>query len=269
MELRIHKTGIGGSNPPRILGVLNVSPESFFSDSFTPCSQVRRRAEELRRQGADIIDLGGRSTALSSPPISVAEEKERVVAALKELAGDDLLLSLDTCRPEVLEAALHYDIAVANDISGLLNPAYAKLAADAGLPVIAMAAHTAPGDATTMMSTHAAIQAVLKRADIYEIESLILDPGIGKWVAGRSNDADWELCRRFAELKQYGYPLLAAVSRKLFIGECVGKPAQDRLFGSLAVAYHLMEEGADLLRVHDVAATRDLIMVFERFKEKI
>ncbi|MBR4988262.1 MAG: dihydropteroate synthase [Methanocorpusculum sp.] len=263
-EIRIKSVSVGGNNPPRILGVLNISPESFFSDSFTPCSQVFRRAEEMRRAGADIIDLGARSTALNAPPISAAEEKERVVTALKDLDGCGIPISLDTCRPEVLTAALHYDIALVNDISGLTDVGYAKAVADSGLPAILMAADTVPGDPLTFAETEAAISLVLSRAETYGIEDIILDPGVGKWTDARTSEADWELCRRFSALQEYNLPLLAAVSRKSFIGECLNKPSHERLFGSLAVFYHLMEAGADLLRVHDVGPAADFVRVFTR-----
>lgn len=255
---------VGGNNPPRILGVLNISPESFFSDSFTPCSQVFRRAEEMRRAGADIIDLGARSTALNSKPLSVSEEKERVVSALKDLDGCGIPLSLDTCRAEVLDAALRYDIALVNDISGLSDEMYARAVADSGLPVIVMASNRMPGDSLNFAETKEAVESVLFRSECYGIEDIILDPGVGKWSAVRTGDADWELCRRFSELKFYDLPLLAAVSRKSFIGDCLNKPPHERLFGSLAVLYHLMEAGADLLRVHDVGATADFVKVFSR-----
>ena len=263
-EIRIQSVSVGGNNPPRILGVLNISPESFFSDSFTPCSQVFRRAEEMRRAGADIIDLGARSTALHAPPLSVSEEKGRVLSALKDLDGCGLPLSLDTCRPEVLTAALHYDIALVNDISGLADDAYAKAVADSGLPAILMAANRIPGDPLNFAETTAALSAVLSRAEQYGITDVILDPGVGKWTAERESAADWELCRRFSELKSYDLPLLAAVSRKSFIGDCLNKPSHERLFGSLAVLYHLMEAGADMLRVHDVGATADFVKIYTR-----
>ncbi|MBE6506767.1 MAG: dihydropteroate synthase [Methanocorpusculum parvum] len=262
--IRIKSVSVGGNNPPRILGVLNISPESFFTDSFTPCSQVFRRAEEMRRAGADIIDLGARSTALNAPPLSASEEKERVVSALRDLEGCGLPISLDTCRAEVLTAALHYDISLVNDISGLSDEVYAKAVADSGLPAILMASDVLPGDPLNFAETNAALSFVLSRAEKYGIEDIILDPGIGKWTKERTSDADWELCRRFSELKSYNLPLLAAVSRKSFIGECLDKPPHERIFGSLAVFYHLMESGADLLRVHDVGAAADFVKIFTR-----
>ena len=263
-EIRIKTVSVGGNNPPRILGVLNISPESFFTDSFTPCSQVFRRMEEMRRAGADIIDLGARSTALNAPPISAAEERERVISALRDLDGCGIPISLDTCRAEVLTAALHYDIALVNDISGLSDESYAKSVADSGLPATLMASNTIPGDPLNFDETKSAMSTVLSRAEKYGIENIILDPGVGKWTAERTSEADWELCRRFSELKAYDLPLLAAVSRKSFIGERLNKPPHERIFGSLAVFYHLMEAGADLLRVHDVGAASDFVKVFTR-----
>lgn len=248
------------------MGVLNISPESFFSDSFTPCDLVVTRVAEMLREGADIIDLGARSTALFAPPLSVSDECTRVVAAMKELDGSGAVLSLDTMHPRVLDAALRYDLAAINDIRGLGDPAYARLAADSGLPVIAMAANVCPGDLLDIAATKSALHQVCERAERLGIEHLILDPGIGKWVASRSSEADWELCRRFSELTSFGHPLLAAASRKTFIGDAIGKPAHERLFGTLGVLFYLLEAGADIVRVHDVAATRDIISVFETLR---
>jgi dihydropteroate synthase len=264
MTVRIKNVYIGGGNSPKIMGVLNISPESFFSDSFIPCDQVVTRVEEMIREGADIIDLGARSTALSAPPLTIVEERGRIIAAMKELDGSGAVLSLDTMHPEVLNAALHYDLAAINDINGLGNPEYAKLVADTGLPVIAMAAHKFPGDSIDMTGTHASMQEILSRSEKYGICDLILDPGVGKWITDRPLAADWDLCRRFSELKQYDCPLLAAVSRKTFIGACIGKSAHERLYGTLGVLYHLLGAGADIVRVHDVGASRDVVLVFEQ-----
>ncbi len=268
-EIRIGSVTLGGSAPPAILGVVNISPESFYSDSFSPCSQVAGRVESMRRDGADIVDLGARSTVLNAPPLSVEEERSRIVGALQELDGCGIPLSLDTYHVEVLNAALHYDIALVNDIGGLADPAYARLAADAGLPIIAMASHRLPGDPTSLASTHAALKEVVSRAEAVGVDDrLILDPGIGKWVVERNSEADWELCRHFRELTMYDCPLLAAISRKQFIGDCLNRPAQGRLFGSLAVIFHLMEAGASILRVHDVAETLDFVTVYSKLHKE-
>ncbi|HKM42026.1 MAG TPA: dihydropteroate synthase, partial [Methanocorpusculum sp.] len=179
MNVNIKNIGIGKGNPPRVMGVLNISPESFFSDSFVPYERLVTRVEEMQNEGADIIDLGARSTALTAPRISVEEEKTRVITALRELEGSGAVFSLDTMYPEVLEAALHYDISAINDISGLSNERYAKVAADSGLPVIGMTTHRIPGDPTNITSTHEALVKIISRAEQYGIDQLILDPGIG------------------------------------------------------------------------------------------
>lgn len=268
MQVKVGKVTVGGDSSPKILGVMNISPESFYSDSFIPIQEIEDSAEMMIRSGADIIDLGARSTALKAPPLSIETEKERVISALKIINGIDIPISLDTRYPEVLDAALKYDISLINDISGLSNEKYAKLAADSGLPVIAMAAHEKPGDPLDISSTHKAMEKILIRAEKYGIDDIILDPGVGRWVDERSNEADWELCRRFSELKKYQRPLIAAVSRKQFIGRCLNKPPQYLLCGSLAVLYSLLESGADIVRVHDVSETRDIISVFEKMHGK-
>ncbi|MDR3102155.1 MAG: dihydropteroate synthase [Methanocalculaceae archaeon] len=264
MAVRIRDICVGGGASPKVIGVLNLSPESFFFGSFAPCDQVVSRVEKMIGEGADVIDLGARSTALDAPPLTVADERERVLAAMKELDGYDAILSLDTMHPEVLDAVLHYDLAAINDINGLGNPIYAKIAADTGLPVIAMAAHKHPGDPLDLTQTHAAMREICSRAEQYGICDLILDPGVGKWIADRPSEADWDLCRQFSDLQQYGCPLLAAVSRKTFIGDAIGKPVHERLCGTLGVLFYLLQNGADIIRVHDVAASIDVVRVFEK-----
>ncbi len=266
MAVQIKGVTVGSGSSPKVMGVLNISPESFFSDSFTPCDRVITRVEEMLREGADVIDVGARSTALSAPPLTVAEERERVVAALRELEGYGAVLSLDTMYPEVLDAALRYDLAAVNDIGGLGNPVYARIAADSGLPVIAMAARDRPGDPVDLAGTFDALRVVCDRAEAAGVSDLILDPGVGKWTEVRPLAADWELCRSFSMMREFGFPLLGAVSRKTFIGDVLGKPAHERLFGTLGVLFYLLESGADMVRVHDVGASKDVVRVFERLR---
>jgi dihydropteroate synthase len=266
MKIRIKDFCVGEGESPRIMGVVNISPESFFTGSFVPAGKLVAGVAGLTAAGVDIIDIGARSTALHAPPLSVAEEKARVIAAFRELDGSDAVFSLDTMYPEVLRAALRYDLSVINDIGGLGNREYAALAGDSGLPVIAMAAHRIPGDPLNLAETHAALQEIIGRAERNGISDLILDPGIGRWVPERTGDADWELCRNFSGLRVYGYPLLAAVSRKTFIGDVTGKPAEDRLPGTLGVLYYLLGQGADIVRVHDVEAAKDIAAVFEKLQ---
>lgn len=255
-----HVKGIHIGRPcPVLMGVLNISPESFYPGSFVPISAMHETAGQMITDGADILDIGARSTAPGSPPISVSEETTRIKESLSELKGEDYVISIDTMHPEVLNAALHFDISLANDISGLQNPDLAQLISDTGLPAVLMASGKSPGDARSLQDTHAAIRNVLTRAQDLGIEEIILDPGIGKWIPERTAEDDWELCRHFHELSVYDLPLLAAVSRKSFIGELTGKPPTGRLAGTLAVTTRLLENGASVIRAHDIPETRDVI----------
>ncbi len=243
------------------MGVVNISPESFFSGSYVQEGHIFQAAERMHIDGADIIDIGARSTAPGSPPISVEEEKTRLTHALKELDGLDMPISVDTMYPEVLTAALKFEIHLANDISGLIHPDMGRIIADHGIPTVLMAANQAPGDCVTFDQTKIALNKVLNRAEEAGVEQVILDPAVGKWIPERTPQADFELCRRFRELHEFNCPLLAAVSRKSFIGSAVGKEAEGRLAATLGVTTHLILSGASMIRTHDVAETRDIIIV--------
>ncbi|HOL42043.1 MAG TPA: dihydropteroate synthase [Methanospirillum sp.] len=244
---------------PVLMGVVNISPESFYPGSFVPISSVADTVERMIENGAEILDIGARSTAPGSPPISIAEEKTRIQECLTQLQGEDYIISIDTMYPEVLDMALHFDISLANDISGLANPALGEIISDAGIPAVLMASRKTPGDAKSLQETHAAINDVLSRAHDHGIEDIILDPGIGRWIPERTAADDWELCRHFHELHSYDLPILAAVSRKSFIGEITGQVPAGRLAGTLAVTSRLIEAGASVIRAHDIPETRDVI----------
>ncbi len=257
---------IGDGAPVRLMGVINCSPESFYSGSYTPAADVFGKACQLVEDGADIVDLGARSTAPGAPSLSRGEEVARMVKALSVLEGSGILVSVDTMDPVVLEACLEYDIAAVNDISGLLNPEYAAMVSDSGLPALLMASQRAVGDALTLEDTHRALSMVETRAHAAGVNEYILDPAIGLWQNNRTMDLDWELCRNFRGFTTYMRPLLAAVSRKSFLGELVEEPPAGRLAASLAMAALLVCNGADMVRTHDVAETRDAILVAERIR---
>ncbi|MDG6249965.1 dihydropteroate synthase [Methanocalculus sp.] len=257
----IGKTGIGGKNPVRLMGVINTSPESFFSGSFVPPGRVLAAAERMIEGGADIIDIGARSTAPGSREIPVSEECERLKQCLSELEGLEIPISVDTMHAEALQVALRYDINAINDIHGLADEGYAMIAAESGLPVIAMAALNAPGDARGTDETMRTLAVVIERCRQHGICDLILDPGVGRWVPERTFEDDWDICRRFSEFATFGKPLLGAISRKSFIGDLLGKPAEERLSGTLAATALLIDSGADMIRTHDIRETADLIKV--------
>lgn len=259
---------VGDGAPPRLMGVVNCSPESFYTGSYTPPEEVFSRACLLVNEGAEIIDVGARSTAPGAPQISRNEETRRMERALSALEGSGIRVSVDTMDPVVLEACMDYDIAAVNDISGLLDPEYAAIVAESGLPALLMASQNAVGDALTVKETHRALSMVENRAHYAGVTEYVLDPAIGLWQQNRTVDLDWELCRNFREFAVYMRPLLAAVSRKTFLGGLAGKPPAGRLPASLAMASILVFHGADIIRTHDVADTRDAILVAERMRRE-
>lgn len=260
---RINGISIGEGQPVRVMGVINCSPESFYSGSFAGFGEIRARAESMSDQGADIIDIGARSTAPSSPPIDEKTEAERMEKALSELDGSGITVSVDTIRSSVLERCLAHDIHAINDIGGLAIREYAELVAGSGLPAVLMASHRLPGDSLSLSATMDALSLVVSRCEESGITEYVLDPGIGKWIPGRTAATDWELCRHFHEFQSFSRPILAAVSRKSFLGEVVGREAAGRLPASLALTAMLIERGADMVRTHDVDATVDVVRVVE------
>ncbi len=264
----INKLTIGGEAPVRVMGVINCSPESFYSDSFIPTKEIHAKAVEMVEAGADMLDIGARSTAPNTQAISGTQEAERIDGALRELDGTGFTISVDTMNPWVLDVCMQHEIHAVNDIAGFCSPAYVKRVADAGLPAIVMATGYQPGDAVGVVATHQALVHVMQRCESAGVGNVILDPGIGLWTPLRSVEDDWELCRRFDEFLRYDRPLLAAASRKSFIGNLLNKEPQDRLFGSLAVNLTLLQKGAAMVRTHDVKETVDTIRVFEHLVKR-
>ena len=262
----INRIRIGGNEPVRLMGVVNCSPESFFSGSYTSPDGVRQRALDLMAKGAEIIDIGGRSTAPRASAISADEERRRIDAALSALDGSGITVTVDTVRPEVLETALSHDIHAVNDISGLSDPTFAKMISESGLPAVLMASIKSPGDAVGIDATLSALEVVIRRCGKFGIREFVLDPAIGLWTPQRSPENDWDLCRHFSLFTRYDRPLLAAISRKTFIGDLLGKEPEGRLSGSLALTLLLVQQGASMVRTHDVAATADALKVLVKMR---
>ncbi len=260
----VNGLSIGGNAPVRIMGVINVSHESFYSDSFVPVESVHKTAVAMVEAGASVIDIGARSTAPNTQQISGKTEAERIDAALTEMDGSGITVSVDTMHPGVLKVCLKHEIHMINDIAGLSSDRYAQAAAASKLPVIAMASVSQPGDAVGFAATEKALTTVVSRCEQYGIDNYILDPAIGMWVPFRSVDDDWELCRSFDKFSAFDRPLLAAISRKTFLGLLLDRQPEDRLSGSLAATFWLLTKGASLVRTHDVAATADVVKVYER-----
>ncbi len=141
----VNKLVIGGDAPIRLMGVINCSPESFYANSYIPIDFVHKTAVDMIEKGADLIDIGARSTAPNVQPVSGATEASRIDEALRELDGSGITVSVDTMTPGVLEVCLEHDIHAVNDISGLSSPRYAQRLAASGLPAFLMASNNPAG----------------------------------------------------------------------------------------------------------------------------
>ena len=184
------------------MGVINCSYESFYHDSYIPANEVHATAVRMVEEGADILDIGARSTAPNAQAISGSEEASRIDAALKELDGTGFTISVDTMNPWVLDTCLKHEIHAVNDIAGFASEAYAKRVADAGLPAFVMATDYTPGDAVGINATEKNLGTVVARCEAAGIDNYVLDPGVGLWTPFRSFDDDWELCRDFDRFKK-------------------------------------------------------------------
>jgi len=260
----VNKLSIGGDAPPRVMGVINCSSESFYTDSFIPTNEIHKKAIEMVEQGADMIDVGARSTAPHAQAISGTAEGERIDAALKELDGTGITVSVDTMNPWVLDVCLKHEVHAVNDIAGFSSQAYVQRVAQSGLPAFVMASNYQPGDAAGLDATEQALATVMQRCSDAGIDNYVLDPGVGIWTPFRSFEDNWDLCRNFDRFKKFDRPLLAAISRKSFIGSLVNREPEERLAGSLAVTFGLLTKGAAIVRAHDIPQTVDTIRVFER-----
>ena len=240
-----------------VMGVLNVSPDSFSGDGVADAGRAVERALRMREAGADIIDVGGESTRPGWSPVEAEEELRRVLPVIERLreAAADLPISIDTGKPSVADSALAAGANLLNDVNGLRGDAgLATVAAEHDAPVVAM--HNQRGRERSqdpVDAVHQGFMASLAAADDAGIarERVILDPGFGfGWEAAEN----YEILRRLPELRLWRRPLLAGVSRKRMAGEQRGDPAEDRVEGSIALSVLAIAGGADIIRVHDVGA---------------
>lgn len=254
---------------PCIMGVLNVTPDSFSDGGcFATLDAALRQGERLAEEGADLLDVGGESTRPGSTGVSVQEEIDRVVPVIEALTQRlDLPLSVDTSKPEVMRAAVAAGAGLINDVHALRRPGALAAAAELAVPVCLMHMRGTPAsmqEAPRYADPVADVAAFL-RERIAACEAagmprarLLLDPGFG---FGKTLEHNLALLAGLGRLAELGLPLLVGLSRKSMIGALTGRDVDDRLAGSLAAAVVAVERGARLIRVHDVAPTRDAIRV--------
>lgn len=249
----------GRKSPPIIMGIVNVTPDSFSDGGlFATAEAAIAHGRMLAEEGAAILDIGGESTRANAAPVVDEEETRRVLPVIEGLRGTGALISIDTIKASVAAAALAAGAHIVNDIRGLQgDPGMADAAAEHGAGVVAMhnpgllgSAEPLPGDPVRhCLDFFAGSLAVARRAGI-PADRMALDPGFG---FGKSPEQNLELLARLPELAAFGLPLLVGTSRKSFIGKVTGRDLGDRLIGTLATNVVAALAGAAIVRVHDVA----------------
>jgi len=249
-----------------IMGVVNVSPDSFSGDGIADAEQAIAKGRRLVSEGADIIDVGGESTRPSSTPISIDEELRRVVPVVEKLANEvSVPISVDTYKLEVARQALNAGANMINDIWGLQKePALAALAAEKGVPIVLMSNQRDTPCHDIMAAVVPDLKRAIKQALTAGVpwEDIIIDPGIG---FGKTQEQNLEILQRLEEIRVVGRPILLGTSRKSFIGWVLDlapeqrskevtfvPPGDQRLEGTAATIAIGIAKGVDLVRVHDV-----------------
>ncbi len=255
---------------PKIMGVINVTPDSFsdgglFDSEASACSQ----AEALIASGADILDIGGESTRPFAEPVSAEEELSRVVPAIRAIRRiSSVLISIDTTKAEVARQALEAGGDIINDISALRkDPAMLGLVQETSVPVIIMHMQGTPGDMQVKPHYKNIVAEIIdffaKRLAWLEDrgvdpDRITLDPGIG---FGKTLSHNLSILKHLAELKTLGRPLLLGHSRKRFIGDITGLDVTERDLPTAVVSALAAQSGVDIIRVHNVAATRQALQM--------
>ncbi len=256
---------------PLLMGIVNVTPDSFSDGGQHLSAEAAiTHARTLIVEGAQIIDLGAESTRPGALPVSVQEELARLLPVIAALRDSGAALSVDTCKPEVMQAALDAGADIINDVTGMRDPQAQRVVArhpSCGVCVMHM-----QGEPRTMqlnphylnvvteVSAALVAQAQLLEKLGVQRARISLDPGLG---FGKTAEQNYQLLKGLATLVHSGYPVVLGASRKSMLGAITGKPVDQRLSGSIAAALAGVARGAAVLRVHDVDATHDALKVWQ------
>jgi dihydropteroate synthase len=261
---------------PLIMGIVNVTPDSFsdggrFADAAAAVAHARRLIED----GADLLDIGGESTRPEAAEVAVEDELRRVLPVIEALSDVSVALSIDTSKPEVMRAALDRGASIINDVHALSLPGALDIVAPADCGVVLM--HMQGTPQTMQINPHYAdvtrevgafLRARCEQAERAGIapDRIAVDPGFG---FGKSHAHNFELLAHLEELTTLGRPLLVGISRKGMLKYATGRSVGERATASAAAALMAVERGARIVRVHDVAATRDALAVWRITREHL
>jgi len=254
---------------PLVMGIVNVTPDSFSDGgSYNYCEGAISHALQLIADGADIIDIGGESTRPGALFVSLQEELDRVIPVIEGLRGNAVPISIDTYKPEVMRAAIAAGAQMVNDVNALQNEEAMLVVAQSKVAVCLMHRQ---GDAQDMQSQPRYKNVVLEvsaflreriaacEAAGVELDRIVIDPGFG---FGKTVAHNYALLANMSELAELGVPVLAGLSRKSMLGAVTGQEVGQRLPASVAAALIAVQRGANILRVHDVKATQDVLQVW-------
>ena len=255
-----------------IMGILNVTPDSFSDGGlFYNTDKAVEHAEQMVKDGAQIIDVGGESTRPGSAPISLKEELKRVKPVIKRLLREaDVPVSIDTYKPEIAGECLKLGVHMVNDITGLTNENMLRIVKKYRVPVILM--HMKGKPKTMQKNPHYKdvvddIKQFLKnriaKAGKAGIKDVIIDPGIG---FGKTTEHNLQILKRLSEFKELKCPILVGPSRKSFIGNIIGMPPNERLEGTLAAVAIAIMNGANIVRVHDVKECKRAVQIADAIR---
>jgi dihydropteroate synthase len=255
---------------PLLMGVVNVTPDSFSDGGqLVETTSAIAHAQKLVTEGAEILDIGGESTRPGALPVSIQEELARILPVIAAMRDCGAAISVDTCKPEVMRAALEAGADIINDVTGMRQPEAQRIVAahpNCGVCLMHM-----QGEPRTMQSqplyqnvVHEVKAALVAQAQLLERlgvkhARISLDPGLG---FGKTLEHNYQLLHGLAQFVKSGYPVVLGASRKSMIGAVTGKSVDQRLSGSIAAALAGVARGAAVLRVHDVDATRDALKVW-------
>ncbi len=262
---------LSASSSPKIMGIINATPDSFSDGGqYEDHSRAMDRIHIMLQNGADIIDVGGESTRPGADLVTVDDEIARVIPLLEKAIPtfSNAIFSIDTTKFEVAKKALEAGVKIVNDVSGLQKePRLADLCAEFGATYILMHSQ---GDSKTMQNNPEYDDVVNDVMSFFErqakeakkrgVHHIVLDPGIG---FGKTLEHNLKLVAHLDKFKKFGFPILVGASRKSMIGSILdNRPTDERMIGTVALHYHALMKGANILRVHDVKEASDSIRIF-------
>lgn len=264
------------SKKPLIMGVVNVTPDSFSDGGeFLSVDSALQQARKLVDEGADIIDIGGESTRPGSQSVDAEEELRRISPLLDALVKEAIPISVDTSKPEVMQYAIKAGAAMINDVNALRAPgALEAVAASKTISVCLMHMQGKPEDMQNnphyediVDDVHHFLKGRIQAAVAQGIafERIVIDPGFG---FGKTLQHNLSLLRRLDQFNRLGVPVLVGISRKSMLGMITGNPVDQRIHESVAAALIALINGATIVRVHDVKATKDALAVYTAIQEK-